>query len=91
MHMEKEGHDATATWANRLGGYFHWPPPIRVKVEDQAHATYVGKTAPTSWQGPGLVNNNTKEDTRIAKALKLKQNLLSNLYSILTNSAPPAY
>ncbi len=45
---KEEGHDATATWTNRLGGYLLWPPPIRVKVEDQAHATYVGKTAPTS-------------------------------------------
>jgi hypothetical protein len=44
---KKEGHDTTATWMNRLGRCLLWPPPIWVKVEDQAHATYVGKTAPT--------------------------------------------
>ncbi len=45
----KEGRGATATWTNRLGGYLHLLPPIQVKVEDQAHATYVGRAAPTSW------------------------------------------
>ncbi len=45
---KKEGQDATATWTNRLGGCLLWPPPIRVKVEDQAHTTYAGKTDPTS-------------------------------------------
>jgi hypothetical protein len=77
---KKVGHDATVTWANRLDGCLLWPPPIQVKVEEQAHATCAGKIAPTSWQGPGRVDNNAKEDTRIAEALKLKQNLLSNFY-----------
>jgi hypothetical protein len=45
---QKEGHDTTATWTNRFGGCLLWPLPIRVKVEDQAHATHAGKTAPTS-------------------------------------------
>lgn len=45
---KKEGHDIAATWATRNGGCVHWPPPIRVRVEDQTHSTYAGKTAPSS-------------------------------------------
>jgi hypothetical protein len=45
---KKEGHDITATWTSRLGRCLLWLPPIRMKVEDQAHATYAEKTVPTS-------------------------------------------
>ncbi len=45
---KKEGHDATDTWTNRLGRCLLWLPPNRVKNEDQTHAIYAGKTAPTS-------------------------------------------
>ncbi len=41
-------HNATATWNDRKGGSVHWPPPIRISIEQQNHATYVGKTAPTN-------------------------------------------
>jgi hypothetical protein len=41
-------HDATATWNNRKGGSVHWPPPIRVSIGQQSHATYAGKAAPTN-------------------------------------------
>jgi hypothetical protein len=41
-------HDMTATWNDRKGGRVHWPPPIRVSIEQQNHATYAGKTAPTN-------------------------------------------
>jgi hypothetical protein len=41
-------HDTTATWNNRKGGSIHWPPPIRVSIEQQNHATYTGKSAPTN-------------------------------------------
>ncbi len=51
--------------------------------------TYTWKTAPTNWQGLGQDNINTNEEKCIGTALKLKQNLLANFYSILTNDAPP--
>ncbi len=41
-------HNTTATWNNRKGGSVHWPPPIRVSIKQQNHATYTGKTAPTN-------------------------------------------
>jgi hypothetical protein len=41
-------HDTTATWNNRKGGSICWPPPIRISIEQQIHATYAGKTAPTN-------------------------------------------
>jgi hypothetical protein len=41
-------HDTMVTWNNRKGGSVHWPPPIRVSIEQQNHATYAGKTAPTN-------------------------------------------
>jgi hypothetical protein len=41
-------HDTTVTWNDRKGGSVHWPPPIRVNIKQQNHATYTGKTAPTN-------------------------------------------
>ncbi len=41
-------HDTTATWNNRKGGSIHWPPPIRVNIEQQNHGTYAGKTTLTN-------------------------------------------
>ncbi len=41
-------HDTTVTWNYRKGGSIHWPPPIRTSIEQQNHATYAGKTAPTN-------------------------------------------
>jgi hypothetical protein len=41
-------HDTMATWNDRKGGSIHWPPPIRVSIKQQNHATYTGKTAPTN-------------------------------------------
>ena len=45
---KKDSHDIAATLANRNGRCVHWPIPIRVRLEDQTHATYAGKTAPAS-------------------------------------------
>jgi hypothetical protein len=45
---KQPNHDATATWNDRKGGSMHWPPPIRVSIGQQTHATYAGKTAPTN-------------------------------------------
>jgi hypothetical protein len=41
-------HNMRATWNNRKGGSAHWPPPISISIEQQNHATYAGKTAPTN-------------------------------------------
>jgi hypothetical protein len=41
-------HNTAATWNDRKGGSVHWPPPIRVSIEQQNHATYAGKSAPTN-------------------------------------------
>ncbi len=41
-------HDTTATWNDRKDGSVHWPPPIRISIKQQNHATYAGKTAPTN-------------------------------------------
>ncbi len=41
-------HNTTVTWNNRKGGSIHWPPPIHISIEQQNHATYAGKTAPTN-------------------------------------------
>ncbi len=40
--------DTVVTWNNRKGGGVHWPPPIHISIEQQNHATYAGKTAPTN-------------------------------------------
>jgi len=45
---KQPNHDATTTWNDRKGGSVHWPPPIRVSIGQQTHATYAGKTAPTN-------------------------------------------
>ncbi len=41
-------HNTRATWNNRKGSSVHWPPPISVSIEQQNHATYAGKSAPTN-------------------------------------------
>ncbi len=41
-------HDATATWNDRKGSSIYWPKPICISVEQQSHATYAGKSAPTN-------------------------------------------
>jgi hypothetical protein len=45
---KQPNHDATAMWNDRKGGSVHWPPPIRVSIGQQTHATYAGKAAPTN-------------------------------------------
>jgi len=45
---KQPNHDAMATWNDRKGVSVHWPPPIRVSIRQQNHATYTGKSAPTS-------------------------------------------
>ncbi len=41
-------HNTMATWNNRKGSSVYWPWPIRVSIEQQSHATYTGKSAPTN-------------------------------------------
>jgi hypothetical protein len=41
-------HKTTTTWNDRKGGSVHWPPPIHSSIEQQNHATYAGKLAPTN-------------------------------------------
>ncbi len=41
-------HNTTATWNNRKGGSIYLLKPICVSVEQQSHATYAGKSAPTN-------------------------------------------
>ncbi len=45
---KQPNHNVTATWNDRKGGSVHWPPPICVSIEQQSHATYAGKSAPTN-------------------------------------------
>ena len=45
---KQPNHDTTATWNDRKGGSVHWPPPIRVSIRQQNHATFAGKSAPTN-------------------------------------------
>jgi hypothetical protein len=46
--LKLPNHNMTATRNNRKGGSIHWPPPIRISIEQQNHATYAGKTALTN-------------------------------------------
>jgi hypothetical protein len=41
-------HDTMATWNDRKSSSVYWPPPICGSIEQQNHATYAGKTAPTN-------------------------------------------
>jgi hypothetical protein len=41
-------HNATVTWNDRKGSSIYLPKPIRISVEQQSHATYAGKSAPTN-------------------------------------------
>ncbi len=45
---KQANHNVMATWANRKGGSVYWPPPIRVSIQQQSHAAYAGKSAPTN-------------------------------------------
>ena len=44
---KKEGHRTEATWTNRMGGDTFWPTAKRVATNQQDHATWKGKSAPT--------------------------------------------
>jgi hypothetical protein len=44
---KKEGHRTEATWTNRMGGDTFWPTAKRVTTNQQDHATWKGKSAPT--------------------------------------------
>jgi hypothetical protein len=45
---KQPNNNVTAMWNNRKGGSVHWPPPIRISIKQQSHATYAGKSAPTN-------------------------------------------
>ncbi len=45
---KKDGHKDKATWTNTLGGDTFWPSERRVVINQQNHATWKGKSAPTS-------------------------------------------
>jgi hypothetical protein len=45
---KQPNHDFTSTRNDRKGGSVHWPPPICISIEQQSHATYAGKSAPTN-------------------------------------------
>jgi hypothetical protein len=45
---KKDGHKDEATWTNTLSGDTFWPSARRVAINKQNHATWKGKSAPTS-------------------------------------------
>jgi hypothetical protein len=45
---KKDGHKDKATWTNTLSGDTFWPSAKHVTINQQNHATWKGKSAPTS-------------------------------------------
>ena len=72
-----------------MGGNQTWPASNRVMPSQQTHATFVVKSKPYRLTGAGARRDRKKKENSQAISLKLKQNLLSNFYSILSDHAPP--
>ncbi len=47
-YRKMDGHKDKATWTNRLGGDMFLPTAKRVSINQQHHATWKGKSAPTN-------------------------------------------
>jgi hypothetical protein len=45
---KKPKHNSAATWTNCLGSNTFWPHTRQVAIEQQAHPTWKGKSAPTN-------------------------------------------
>jgi hypothetical protein len=80
---KKDGHKYEATWTNTLGGDTFWPSAKRIAINQQNHATWKGKLAPTNCQGPGTVLY-IEVDTNSAAFNKIKKKLSSNFYYCLS-------
>ncbi len=80
---KKDSHKDEATWTNTPGGDTFWPSAKHVAMNQQNHAIWKGKSAPTNWQGPGTALH-TEDDTNSAAFNKIKQRLSSNFYYCLS-------
>ncbi len=79
-------HNDDATWNNYMGSNTYWTAAICVAIEQQDHARWKGKSAPTNCQGPGKVSDEETEPNDAA-FFKITQSLASNYYACL--SPPP--
>ncbi len=87
--FKKDGQKSGTSFNNNLGGNDYWPPVHCVIECQKTHLTFAGKFKPTTWNGPGHDKADIDWEKSQAIALNLKQNLLSNFYSILSDNAPP--
>jgi hypothetical protein len=72
-----------------MGGHNYWPPVYCVIDSQQMHTTFVGKSKPTTCSGLGHDKAEKEKEKSQAIALKLKQSLLSNFDSVLSDNALP--
>ncbi len=80
---KKDGHKDKAKWTNTLGGDTFWPSAKRIAINQQNHATWKGKSAPTNRHGLGTALY-TEEDTNSAAFNKIMKKLSSNFYYCLS-------
>ena len=66
-----------------MDGSTFWPQPINVALDQQEHAEWKGKSAPTNLQGLGITCDRKKDDNNNS----IENMLASNYYACL--SPPP--
>jgi hypothetical protein len=71
-----------------MDGSTFWPGIRRVRPSQQNHPSYKGKSAPNC-RGQGLDDIEESNNSRKVAFSKIKPDLLSNYYSILSNTTPP--